>query len=107
MRTGTGQRWGVPASCAAPESLIAKFLHRLCSGNEFLVLGHFLVASDRNPTPTEDSIAPAPGKAMWVPRMPGTALLCSAQAGVLRAAAPQTQPDISSSGSSKSLLVSD
>ena len=28
---------GAPASCAAPGSLSAKFLYRLCSGNEFLV----------------------------------------------------------------------
>ena len=66
-----------------------------------------MVPSDRNPTPIEDSVAPAPGKAVWVPRTPHAAWLGFAQVGALCAAAPQTQPDVSSSGPSKSLLASE
>lgn len=50
IREGPGLSEGPPTQCVIPGCSSATFLYRVCSGNEFLVLGHFWVASDRNST---------------------------------------------------------
>lgn len=53
-RKGTGIRADSNHMCHSRMLFIAQLSYRLCSENEFLLLGHFWVASDRNLPQTED-----------------------------------------------------